>query len=235
MPVVLLLSLLAARDARLGAAIDRYESAKFAGARDALIDLVDRPELPEPDRIDARTYLAACYLAVKDRGSAKLQLRELARRFPNAKPSPATFAPDMIALADEVWAELERWRPPEPAAVAPPVVEAPQPVTVARAPERSGPSRALAFVPFGIGHFARGDSAQGAVWLVAQVALFGVAAGALLGLDSLIVDGGAFEGGTVYRDQVGTAEALKVTYPLAFWAGVAVLAANIVVALVTWP
>ncbi|MBL8954320.1 MAG: hypothetical protein JNK82_26315, partial [Myxococcaceae bacterium] len=221
MPFVLLLSLLAARDARLAAAIDRYETAKFTAARDALIELVDRPELEETERIDARTYLAACYLELRDRGSAKLQLRELARRFPGARPSPATFAPELISLANEVWAELEKWRPaePAPAAARPLVVEAVAPAPPVAPREKAAPSRALAFVPFGIGHFARGDSAQGAVWLLAQVALFGIAAGALAGLDALIVDGGAFKGGTVYRDQLGTAEALKFTYPVAFWAG----------------
>jgi hypothetical protein len=236
MAFALLLSLLAARDARLTTAIDRYESAKFAAARDALLELVDAPGLSDEDRAETRTYLAACFLALKDRGSARLQLRELAREQPAAKPSPATFAPDVIALSNEVWAEMEKRRAQE---VAPPSAPTPAPAPQIEPPPAtapSGPSRALAFMPLGIGHFARGEPGIGALWLVAELGLFGLSIGGVAKVESFKTGGGTpLIGGMVPRAQIAEANQWNAVYSIAFFAGVAVLVANIVVSVLTWP
>lgn len=228
MALALILSLLAARDVRLTAAVERYESARFAAARDTLIELVDDGELSTTDRIEARTYLAACYLALKDRGSARLQLRELARAHPEAMPSPASFAPDLIALASEVWAELEKRKPPQATATPPP---GPAPPPAAQTP----PSRLLAFVPFGGGHFARGEAGAGAAWLIAAVVPFAVSALGLARLETLKLGGSFGESGDIGRSQFAEATAWNYAYPIAFFAGVAVLVLNVVVANLTWP
>ena len=233
MALTLILSLLAARDGRLAAAVERYESARFVAARDALIDLVDDGRLSTSDRIEARTYLAACYLALKDRASARLQLRELARAHPGAPPSPASFTPELIALADEVWAELEKRKPPQPVPTPPPVVVRP-PAPPAPAAE-SSPSRALAFVPFGGGHFARGDTTAGVAWLAATLVPFGLSALALIRLEDLKLSGKVGETGLIPRSQFGEATAWNYTYPIAFFAAVAVLVLNVLVAWLTWP
>ena len=241
MALTLILSLLAARDGRLAAAVERYESARFLAARDALIDLVDDGRLSTADRIEARTYLAACYLALKDRASARLQLRELARAHPEALPSPASFTPELIALADDVWAEMQKRKPPQPALTPPPgpPPSEPQPVVItpaAPAPAaESPPSRALAFVPFGGGHFVRGDTGGGVAWLAATLVPFGLSALALIRLEDMKLSGKVRESGLIPRSQFGEATAWNYTYPIAFVAGVAVLLLNVLVAWLTWP
>src|SRR5258707_3875885 len=87
------------RDARVRVAIDLYESAELMKARDALLELVGAADLSRADHADVRAYLAASYLALADPASARLQMRELAREEPAARPSPARFGPDLIKLA----------------------------------------------------------------------------------------------------------------------------------------
>lgn len=239
MALTLILSLLAAREGRLAAAVERYESARFVAARDGLLELVDDGQLSTADRIDARTYLAACYLALKDRGSARLQLRELARAHPEAMPSPATFTPELIALADEVWAELEKRKPPQPTPTPPPGPAPPEPEPVVLAPPApvlsAPPSRALAFVPFGGGHFARGDEGAGAAWFAATLLPFGLSAVGFVRLETMKLGGELGERGNIRRSQFVEATAWNYTYPIAFFAGVAVLVLNVIVAYLTWP
>ena len=237
MALALLMSLLAAHDARLAAAIDRYESARFAQARDRLIELIDAPRLSTEEQIAVRTYLAASYFALKDKGSARLQLKELARRHPGAKPSPATFAPEFIALANEVWAEAAKAAP----AVLPPskpVVEQTPPPNLVAPPPPPGPSRpshALGFLPLGIGHLVRGETAKGIAFLLGEVVAFGTCIGTLAWLESLKVSGSFLQGGAVLEQNRGTADALNVTYSAAFFTGVGLLVTNAIITLVTWP
>jgi hypothetical protein len=238
MALVLMLSLLAARDGRLAAAVERYESARFTQARDALLELVDDGELSTADRIEARTYLAACYLALKDRGSARLQLRELARQHPEAMPSPASFTPELIALADDVWEEVQKRKPPQTAPSRPPDATSAEPLEPPKPSEpspSSAPSRALAFIPFGGGHFARGVTGAGAAWFAATLTPFALSVIGFARLEDLKVSGEVGKRGDVPRAHFGEATAWNHIYPVAFFAGVAVLVLNVIVANLTWP
>ena len=241
--LVALLSLGAVeRDARVSAAIDRYETGAIAKARDALIDLVDAPGLSDADRADVRAYLAACYLAQKDAASARLQLRQLAREQPNAKPSPAVFSPDLLKLADEIWADAEK-RAPKPVTVTPPP-ERPTPAVAERLPTPGPvavtppPSRAWAVLPFGIGHFARGDVLQGVVFLALELVSFGtglVATGLLEGLKAGDRERIPFFKGEYSDENFPSAVQLNRTAGWAFGAWLAVAVVDVVHAFATWP
>ncbi len=237
MALVLILSLLAARDGRLAAAVERYESARFVQARDALLELVDDGELSTAERIEARTYLAACYLALKDRGSARLQLRELARQHPEAMPSPASFTPELVALADDVWDEVQKRKPPQPTPTPPPDPAPPAPLEPPEPPPSpsSGPSRAFAFIPFGGGHFARGDTGVGAAWFAATLVPFVLSLVGFARLEDLKVSGEVGQNGVIRRPDFGEATAWNSIYPIAFFTGVAALVLNVIVANLTWP
>lgn len=236
MALVLILSLLAARDGRLAAAVERYESARFVLARDALLELVDDGELSTADRIEARTYLAACYLALKDRGSARLQLRELARQHPEAMPSPASFTPELVALADDVWDEVQKRKPPQPTPTPPPGPAVPVPIEPVEPPPSpsSGPSRVLALIPFGGGDFARGEGAAGAAWFAATLVPFALSIIGFARLEDLKLSGEVGQSGVIRRSDYGEATAWNHVYPIAFFAGVAVLVLNVIVANLTW-
>src|SRR5436190_11819152 len=115
LPILIALALAvgtAPRDSRLSHAIAVYEGAEFAAARDLLLELIDAPDLPLAERAEARSYAAAAYLALGDPASARLQLRALARERPEARPSPATFPPELLKIAAEVWEDAERRRLP---------------------------------------------------------------------------------------------------------------------------
>ena len=232
MALALLLSILAARDARLSAAVDRYELAKFAAARDALVELIDDPALTKQERADVRTYLAACYLALSDKGSARLQLRALEKEQPEARPPPATFTPELNALVAEVWSEGEKRRSLEATQEKrPPSVTDPPPEA-----KRSVPPRALAIVPFGIGHFARGDAGQGAFWLGLEAVLFAIAIGVGVQLETMKLDGypKGFEGHYAL-DRQGEVNTLRTIGGIAFYGGLVAVLTNIIVAFATWP
>ena len=246
MALVLLLSLLAARDPRLDAAIEHYELANFGKARDALIELLEAP-LSADDKSVARTYLAATYFALGDKASARLQLRDLARETPSGKPAPLAFPSGFNALADEVFASVEKQRALEgaPREPAPPrstdasAAVAAEATPLVLVPAPSGPPpRALAFLPLGIGHFARGDIAHGGAWLFAQVALFATSAATYARLDSMKKADGENKGilsGDIGLSRRSEAEGLNAAASITFFAGVAAVIANVVVAYLTWP
>lgn len=230
MPLALVLSILAAADARVSAAIDRYEVAQFAVARDALIELVDAPGLSKPDRAEVRTYLAACYLALGDKASARLTLRALEKDQPEARPSPATFTPEFNLLVNDVWTEGEKRRAAEVPAVQPQV-----PVVAAPRVRSSGPPQVLAAIPLGIGHIARGDTLQGLAWLAVQAVLFGVALGTVTQLESIKLTGTPLIDGTYDEARRGEVNTLNAVSTATFFGGLAVAIVNVIVAFATWP
>ena len=241
MAFALLLSLLAARDARLEKALDHYDSARFADAREVLVDLLEAPGLTTADRTEVRTYLAACYLSLGDKASARLQLRELARERPDSRPSPAAFTPDFIALANDVFADAEKRRaqesPPPNSPSAPPVLkmEPEQDPEVRKGPP---PSRALAFLPFGIGHFASGHIATGVLFAVVEVALFLTATITVAQLESLKVPEGMnalFIRGDVLPENKPRADRLNDIASTTFFSGLGVVAVDLFVGNLLWP
>ena len=241
MAFALLLSLLAARDARLERALDHYDSARFADAREVLVDLLEAPGLTTADRTEVRTYLAACYLALGDKASARLQLRELARERPDARPSPAAFTPDFIALSNDVFADAEKRRaqesPPPSSPSAPPVVKL-EPEQNPEVRKSAPPPRLLAFLPFGIGHFASGRIATGVLFAVVEIALFLTAAITVSQLESLKVQGGRnalFIRGDVLPENKARADTLDIVSSATFFGGLGVVAVDLLVGNLLWP
>ncbi len=235
MALAIVLSLLAASERRLTVAINLYEEARFTDAKNRLLELIQSPDLAAEDRAEVLTYLGACYLALKDRGSARLQLRTLAREQPAAKPSRARFGPEFVALADEVWADEEKRRQAAASPPAPPPALTPEP-KVEPPPPVAQPSRAVASLPLGIGHFARGQPVMGAVWLVAELGLFGVAAGTTAKLETLKRNDRPrtlFLSGSLYSADRPQADALNTAATAAFFAGLGLVALNVVIAYLT--
>jgi len=231
MPLAIVLSLFAASDARLSAAVVRYEEARFMDAKEKLLALLDVGEVSAEDRAEALSYLAACYLALNDRGSARLQLRTLAREQPGARPSRARFAPDLIALADEVWADEERRRQAEAPPLTPPPVPPPE-----LEPKPAAPSRGVSALPLGIGQFARGQPVQGVLWLAAEVAAFAVAIGTAAKLETLkrtdrprtvLLEG------SVYSKDRSEADALNAAATIALFVGIGLVLLNVAIGLLT--
>jgi hypothetical protein len=241
--LLLLLGVLAAvpseRDARLAAAIARYETAQFTKAREALLVLVeDGSGLKPSDHADARCYLAASYLALGDRPSAKSQLRWLAREQPDARPSAAAFPPDVIALASEARVEIEKQQSQERPPVLVPAPTPPPNVELGTPAGEGPPSRVFAFVPLGVGHFVRGAAVQGVAWLGLEVLTFVTSAAALAKLESLKVDEPSRAlgtNGTILPENMPFARQLNVIYPVMFVIGVAAVIADIVIGNILWP
>lgn len=240
MALALLMTLLAARDARLEKALDHYDSARFADARDVLVELLEAPGLSVADRTEVRTYLAACYLSLGDKASARLQLRELARERPDSRPSPAAFTPDFIALSNDVFADAEKRRanespPPNSPSASPVLKSDPEPQPGVR--KSANLPRALAFLPFGIGHFIDGRIAAGVLFALVEVALFVTASVTVAQLESLKEPGGRnviFLKGDYTPENKPRAETLNDISGTAFFSGLGVVAADVFVGNVFW-
>jgi hypothetical protein len=258
---LLLLGVLAAgpteRDARLSAAIGRYETAQFAKARDALLHLVDEDGGLNPsDHAEALCYLAASYLALGDRGSAMAQLRLLARKHPEAHPSVAAFPRDVVALANEMRAEVARSPAPAPAVPRntelkevtqrgdepppPPsrASTAPHQVELSAPPRGEPPSRAFAFVPLGVGHFVRGATATGGAWLAGELLCFVLSATTVTLLEQLKVPDAPhapFQYGQIRPEDVPRATALNTVSTLSFIGGLVAVFADIIFGNIVWP
>lgn len=118
-PALPLLALLLAATPKLDAAIDLYQSGEYEKARAALAPLALDTDLALPQRARALAYLAAAQVGAKDVPTAKSSFRRLAMEFPDYRLSAMEFMPELIALADEARAELEKEKaaamPPEPA------------------------------------------------------------------------------------------------------------------------
>jgi hypothetical protein len=241
--MLLLLTLLAAvptgQGARLDAAIAQYEAAHFAQARNALIDLLEEPGLEPSFDARARGYLAATYLAMGDPKSAQRELRMLARQHPEAKPSRATFPPDLLTMADEIWADAEKRRAQEKPVEPPPDLPPPTPPPAVLAPSNEpAPSRAFAFVPLGIGHFVRGAPIPGALFLVAEVLLGATCVGTFVGMDGLkdkTHQVGFFDGPVANEADLPNAQHLNVATSITFVLALVAVAADVAISNAAWP
>jgi len=176
---------LAATDQRVRKAMDLFDRAEFTKAKDLLVGLVDAPELPDEDRLQARIYLAASYYGLGDRASAKAQFLILARRYPRAELDPYLFLPEVVDLYNAARMQVRREAPGEtpPAPPAPPAhgkplaAAAPAPAP-AVAPAPAHGHSAATFLPFGAGQFARGDAFAGHLFLWGEVGTLALAAAA---------------------------------------------------------
>jgi hypothetical protein len=143
----------------------------------------------------------------------------------------------MIALANEVWAGVELRRPPDaPAAPAANPVE-PQPVAVApSAAVAQPPPRALAFVPLGVGWFARGSVVAGAAWAIVELGLFVASAVTTVQLNGMKMgeNRGPFHG-EYLEPEIPKANMLNVVTSVTFFAGLAAVAADVLFGNSSWP
>ncbi|MGC4115755.1 MAG: hypothetical protein QM765_14375 [Myxococcales bacterium] len=104
----LLTALLLTATPKLDAAIDLYQSGEYSKALAALMPLVQDTDLALPQRARALAYLAAAQVGAKDLEAAKLSLRRLAKEFPDYRLSAMEFMPEIISLAGDARAELEK-------------------------------------------------------------------------------------------------------------------------------
>lgn len=209
----------AASEADLDTAIRHFEFAEFSSARAALLPLVEAPALSEEDRRRARTYLAASEHALGDEDAARAHLRLLHREAPETRLDPGLFLPDLVSLSEEVRGELARER----ALLGPSLhAGATQPV----------PHVSLAFLPFGTGQFANGQTTKGIAFLAGEALLFG-ASTFLYSRFVLAKEGGPdFLQGGQFRD-VEAARRLQIGYFATFWAGMSLNVAGVIDALLT--
>lgn len=176
-----------------GAAFERariyYESAKYAACVDAFVRLLDRSDgLETKDRAQARTYLAACFIASGKVEEARQQFRQAILEDRQLEPPDAVVFPQAVvdvfvqvrsslmgalqrqqeedllrsrqeAEAQRLRAERERHRVVELERLA--ALE-----TVVRKNERW-----MAWVPFGLGQFHNDNPTLGWVFLTTEAAL----------------------------------------------------------------
>jgi tetratricopeptide (TPR) repeat protein len=80
-----------------------YRTGDFEGAVKQLREAM--PNLRSWERMRAWTYLSASLFALGRTDEAELNLRQLFREFPDAKPDPSVFEPGLVALSERVHAE----------------------------------------------------------------------------------------------------------------------------------
>lgn len=234
---------LAAQDSRVTRGIELYDKGDFALARDALVTVVESPALTTPDRLLARSYLAAAYHALGDVASAKAQLLVLARQHPDARLDPGLFLPELIALSDEARVEVAHEpKPAEPIRAKPLPPDEPrlaqptpaQPPTVAVTVPRTAnerPSLGLMFVPFGVGQFALDQNVKGTLFLTGEVLTLGTSAVALAMFESNKTSG-TFLGGGTFRDPA-RAQTLQTIHLVAGYTGLALMVGGVIDALIS--
>lgn len=94
-------------------------------------------------------------------------------------------------------------------------------------------SVAWAFVPFGIGQYANGQTIKGTLFCVAEVLAFATAAVSLGAFESNKIDGAFLKWGQ-FKDPA-RAQKLQTAYLVAFWSGVALAAIGVADALIFRP
>lgn len=204
---------------RVAEGVRLYESGEFARARETLGAAVEAPATPPADRDLARMYLAAALHALGDVPRARAQLVLLARQSPKARLDPGTFLPEVVALAADARAEVQRAVAPAP--------------TVAHQLAPEPPGLGYAFLPFGIGQYANGDPGKGTLFLLTELLAFGTSATALGLFESRKTEGEFLRWGR-FDDPAG-ARRLMTTYQVSFWIGVALAAGGVVEALISRP
>lgn len=235
----------AASDARVQRGMELFDEGEFSKSRDGLVTVVESPALSTPDRIQARSYLAAAYHALGDVASAKAQLLVLAREQPQYQLDGGTFLPELIALAQEARAEvaqetrrLEPVKPrPEPvrdaeAVVVPAPVPAAPPVQVgATAPPVTRPGLVPMLIPFGVGQFTLDQNVKGTLFLAGEVVALGTSGVALAMFESNKTSGAFLQGGT-FRDPA-RAQTLQTIHLVAGYTGIALMVGGIIDALIS--
>lgn len=140
---------------KLGSAVEHYQASQFEEAVREFEAVAASPETSVEDRITARKFLAASLLELKNRTAARLEVVRLLRASPDATFEPDVFAPELLALADEVSRELAaekaRTAAAEELKLVPPTKVEPSPIVVAPPVERSSGMRRFAWAPATVG------------------------------------------------------------------------------------
>jgi len=215
-----------------------YRSRDYAQARDLLMGLFERRELTvRAERINARTFLAACHYALGEIDLARAQLRELFAEEPGAPIDPKVFGPirpTFVELAEEIRTDIAKEHGDRPVRAAP----ASESGTLELTEERphGPPSLAFAFVPFGVGQFANDQSTKGGFFLLVEGAAF-LTAGVSLALMESKKQTGHFlvDGQYATLQDLQTAYTLQTTYLITFWGGVAVAIGGVIDAVLNRP
>jgi len=202
--------------ASLDAAVRDFEFAEFEKARDALAPIAEDPERAPEERARARTYLAATEHALGDVEAARAHLSILFRESPDVRLDPGLFLPELVRLAEEVRDEVALQR-----SLLEPRVDLAEP-----------PHVAFAFLPFGTGQFANGQTTKGFAFLAGEALLFGVSTFLYSQFSGLKeVDHGFLRGGEFSDPEA--ARRLQLGYFATFWAGMALNVGGVVDALMS--
>ncbi len=186
-------------EGKLDRVVTLFESGKYAECTTEFKKLlVPEPDVEDPDILErARTYYAACLMAVGKNGDADEQFRTAIRENPQMQPPdrlvyPAPVVERFLRVRDSMLDEIkkaEEVRIAKAQAAAKAAAErrererervarleklAAQEVVVTRN------RRWIAAVPFGVGQFQNDDTALGYLFLGTEVALGGTALGAML-------------------------------------------------------
>lgn len=223
-------------------AIEDFEFGEHAAAAKKLESVLSPIQLQSrEDVIVARQYLGACFQLLDDHARAEEQFLLLLAMDPTHKLDPEVFSPALVQLFEQVREKTKVEPTPPPPVAAPPPGPPPPSVGIGRpAPTHEPHSAALSLVPFGVGQFANEQPVKGAVFAGAEVALFATAVTTFAMFESLkikTIDGATGEVLSVeFRpEDADRARTLQNVYLATFWTGVAVAAAGIVEALMSYP
>lgn len=139
-------------------AISLYRQGCHAWALDLLRDLDVRRQLAvqaPPEAIEQRRYLGEVLMVLGRRQEAEDTFRLLLTEHPDTQMGLLQHAPEAVNLFEQVKASIER-----------------RPVGPADKPPRR---KAYTYLPFGVAHFAAGDSRRGLLYGSVQGAFYGVA------------------------------------------------------------
>lgn len=87
-----------------------YERGDYAKARQVLQRELRSSNLSEQERVKARLYLSAALHASGAQAAARVQLEELAVTAPLLQVDPLLFPPNFVAMAEEVYKQVEAER-----------------------------------------------------------------------------------------------------------------------------
>lgn len=222
----------AAPHPKVAEGMKHFDAADYAKARDALVPVVDQPTLPDPDREKARMFLAASYQALGDAASARAQLLQLARQFPQTRMDPGIFVPELVVLADDARAEVAREPKLPPQGVCP-KLECPKGEETVCAPLPERPGFGYGLVPFGVGQFMNRQPAKGLLFLGTELAAFGTAAVTFGIFEGLKIDG-AFGTSGRFREPERAGQ-LQTVYLSAFYVGLGFVVWGVIDAIVSRP
>lgn len=247
--IVTLVMAAPAPEAVLQSAIEDFEFGEHGAAADKLSAILEPGVMESKENvIVARQYLGACYHLLGKKDQARTQFSMLLALDASHRLDPAVFSPALVKLFEKVRAEtglaLKEPPPPPPPPqeqvnVPPPPPSVPK--VVMPVPDPYEPhSPALSLIPFGAGQFANQHPVRGALFAAAEVGLLATAIITFAKFESLKVE--RIDGLTGERidvrflpKDVDTANQLQSVYLATFWTGIAVMAAGIVEALISYP